>query len=249
MATVSNKNRVLNKECFEKASDFFKMYFGNLNISVKSFSESFGISGRLDAEYYQPKYDEILEKIRSYKGGFGFLDEVCNLKDKNYTPVENQEYNYLELSNIGNSGEINGFTQELGKNLPSRARRIVSTGNVLISSVEGSLEKTALITEKYDQCLCSTGFYVLNSKILNSETLLTLFKSKIILELLKKSCSGTILTSINKDDLLKIIIPKVDLKTQVQIAELIQTSFRLRFESKELLERAKREVEEEIEKG
>ncbi len=34
------------------------------NIAIKSFSESFGKSGRLDAEYYQPKYDEVEEKIK-----------------------------------------------------------------------------------------------------------------------------------------------------------------------------------------
>ncbi|MCV6607868.1 MAG: restriction endonuclease subunit S, partial [Campylobacterales bacterium] len=43
------------------------------NVSEKSFSESFGSSGRLDSEYYQPKYDEILEKIENYKGGYQTL--------------------------------------------------------------------------------------------------------------------------------------------------------------------------------
>ncbi len=32
------------------------------NIAIKSFSESFGKSGRLDAEYYQPKYDEAAKR-------------------------------------------------------------------------------------------------------------------------------------------------------------------------------------------
>ena len=34
------------------------------NKSVKSFSESFLATGRLDAEYYQPKYEEIISKIQ-----------------------------------------------------------------------------------------------------------------------------------------------------------------------------------------
>ncbi len=33
------------------------------NIAIKLFNESFGSSGRLDSEYYQPKYDELEEKI------------------------------------------------------------------------------------------------------------------------------------------------------------------------------------------
>ncbi len=33
------------------------------NIAVKSFSASFGMSDRLDAEYYQPFYEEVEQKI------------------------------------------------------------------------------------------------------------------------------------------------------------------------------------------
>jgi hypothetical protein len=33
------------------------------NIAVKSFAASFGSGGRLDAEFYQPKYDELLEQL------------------------------------------------------------------------------------------------------------------------------------------------------------------------------------------
>ena len=60
------------------------------NIATKSFKESFETSGRLDSEYYQPKYDEIIEKIKSYKGGFENLQTACRLKNKNHTPKENQ---------------------------------------------------------------------------------------------------------------------------------------------------------------
>ncbi len=36
------------------------------NINIKSFKDSFLSSGRLDAEYYQPKYEEIENKIKNY---------------------------------------------------------------------------------------------------------------------------------------------------------------------------------------
>jgi hypothetical protein len=35
--------------------------------SIKRFSKSFAISGRLDAEYYQPKFDELFEEIEKVK--------------------------------------------------------------------------------------------------------------------------------------------------------------------------------------
>ena len=60
-----------------------------------------------------------------------------------------------------------------------RARRIVLNENIIVSSIEGSLSSIALIEKEYDNTLCSTGFYVINSKSLNSEILLVLLRSII----------------------------------------------------------------------
>ena len=83
---------------------------------------------------------------------------------------------------------------------------------------------------------------------MNVETLLVLLKSDCIQSLLKRGCSGTILTSIAKDELSKILLPIISGETQELIAEKIQESFILRAESKQLLEQAKRMVEDKIEK-
>jgi len=214
-------------------------------VAVKSLSESFGTSGRLDSEYYQGKYGDIEEKF----GAADVLSNVCKLYDNNYNLKDKQEYKYIELSNIGASGNITGATVDVGELLPTRARRIVKEGQVIVSSIEGSLASCALITDEYAGALCSTGFYVVDSSEMNSETLLALFKSEPIQQLLKKRCSGTILTAISKEEFLNLPLPTVDSTTQVQIAELVQSSFALRRESEQLLETAKRAVEVAIEQG
>lgn len=218
------------------------------NIAIKSFKESFLSTGRLDSEYYQPKYDDIISKIKSYKCGFELLQIACNLKDTNYNPKENQYYQYVELSNIGNTGDITGFTYEMGQDLPSRARRKIKENDVIVSSIEGSLEKVALVTKEFDDSLCSTGFYVLDSEKINSETLLVLFKNKVFQQILRKNCSGTILTGMNKDEFLNIVVPIIDISIQIQIEEKIKESFELKEKSKQLLDLAKQAVEIAIEK-
>ena len=226
-------------------------HFDKLNdrvcYSVKSFSD-FAKSGRLDAEYYQPKYDEIEEKIKSYKGGSDFISKVVELRNGNFNPQGKSLYKYIELADIGASGEVTGCTEDLGGNLPSRARRIVHTGDVLISSIEGSLQSCAIVGKEYNDALCSTGFYVVSPKLLNAESLLIVLKSSVMQSLLKKGCSGTILTAIPKEEFLNLPIPLLPESTQSLIAEKIQKSFDLRKQSKELLENAKRMVEEEIKK-
>ncbi|ENJ2868367.1 restriction endonuclease subunit S [Campylobacter coli] len=216
------------------------------NISIHTLKESFLKTGRLDSEYYQSKYEDIEKFIKSYPNGYDSFSNIINNKDTNFTPKNNENYSYIELANIGNNGNISEPISDLGKNLPTRARRIVSKGDVIISSIEGSLSSCALITQEFDKHLVSTGFFVLNSKLLNGETLLVMFKSQIFQEYLKKFPSGTILCAINKEELSKILIPKIDSTTQEKIAKYIQESFNLRKKSKQLLDNAKNKVEEQI---
>ncbi len=218
----------------------------NKTINIKQLKESYLKSGRLDAEYYQLKYEDYAGLIEKYANGADVFGNICNLNEKNYNPVENKEYKYIELSNIGNYGEITGCTASIGIELPSRARRLVCTNDVIISSIEGSLQGVALVTDEYDKAICSTGFYVVKSDKINPETLLVLFKSEPLQNLLKQGCSGTILTAIGHSELQNIILPQIKNDVQSEIAEYVQKSISLRNKAKKLIEEAKLMVEKEI---
>ncbi len=203
---------------------------------------------RFDAEYFQPKYEEIIKKIEKYKNGFDVAKNILNFNKKNFFPKENEFYNYVPLSRVSNSGEIEIPEKELGKDLPTRARRKVKKGEIILSSISGSLETSAIIGEEHQNFIVSNGFYVFNSEKINSETLLVLFKSKTIIALLQRISKGAILGGYDLTAFEKFKIPLIDLKIQKQIAKKITESHKLRKESKELLEEAKRRVEEEIER-
>lgn len=147
------------------------------------------------------------------------------------------------------SGDISGVESKNGGKLPSRARRRVRKGQVIVSSVEGSLQSCGLITDEFDDAVCSMGFYVLESDKINSETLLVLFKSKTIQALMKQRCSGTILTAITKDEFLAMPFPEIDVKVQKEIAKKVRESFAQRKRSEWLMGCAKRTVEIAIEQG
>ena len=213
---------------------------------VKNFSDTKDAE-RIDADYFQPKYDEIVDAIKNYSGGWGTLENQVRIKDTNFNPDAETEYQYIELANIGNSGEITDCMVEQGEDLPTRARRKVAAGDVIVSSIEGALESIALITEEYDNALCSTGFHVVQSDVLNSKVLLVLLKSMVGQLQLKKGCSGTILTAINKEEFSKIAIPKIKAERQVEIEQKVIESFNLRNRAKDLLEHAKHAVEIAIE--
>ena len=237
------------KKIYSSAETILKNRFcieqNNTPIAIKSLSESFKKTGRFDAEYYQKKYEQCNKALNTEET----VGSLCKLYDKTFLPKENEDYRYIELSNVGLAGEISGVETIIGAELPSRARRKVKAGQIVISSVEGSLQSCALITDNLDECLCSTGFYIIDSKDINPETLLVLFKSDVIQALMKQRCSGTILAGITKEELLSTPFPQVDEKLQKDIAAKIQESFALRCQSKQLLEYAKQAVEMAIEQG
>lgn len=203
----------------------------------------------MDAEYCQPRYNALENAIKSYHNGYTSFSEAYQLRDKNVTPAPDQEYHYIELANVGNQGEITDATVALGKELPSRARRIVYTNDVILSSIEGSMSSIALIPEEYDQAFCSTGFYVTHSELFSPETTLILFQSMVMQDLLKRGCSGTILTSLNKDDLANIPVPLLEKSTQDEISSYVQKSMSYRKQAKDLLRLATDSVELAIDKS
>jgi len=214
---------------------------------IKNFSDTKS-ANRIDAEYFQPMYEEIVKRIKQYKNGCKPLGEIVKIKDKNSMPKGDITYRYVELANISANGNINGFIEAKGNELPTRARRKVNAGDVIVSSIEGALSSIALINDDLDNALCSTGFFVINSDAINSETLLVLLKSLVGQLQLKKGCSGTILTAISNNEFKKVILPEMPAKVQGDIKQRIIKMYNAKDQSKYLLGIAKRGVEMAIEK-
>lgn len=205
---------------------------------------------RFDAEYFQSKYEKLVKKIKGYSNKK--LEDVVESVPAKFdvSKKPNETFKYVELSNINSSlGIIDGFSEVLGKEAPSRAKRILKVWDVIVSSVEGSLEKVALVNKEQEGNLASTGFFQFRSKDILPEVLLVIAKSIIFQMQLEKQCAGTILTAVPKEAIRNMIVPILPKETQQKIANLVRQSHEARKKAKELLEEAKRKVEEMIEKG
>ncbi|WP_104732441.1 restriction endonuclease subunit S [Helicobacter salomonis] len=236
------------KSLYKEAQELLEQELGTLpsaplkEHSIKTLKESFLSTSRLDAEFYQHRYTQIEDLIKNYKGGVCTLEdfEIC---DAPFEPHPTTPYRYVELAHIGNYGNITTHTEALGAHLPTRAKRLAQSGDVLLSSVEGSLSRCALVPPHLSPCVVSTGFFVLRSPRFNPETLLTLFKSPLFQIYLAKFSSGTILCAISKSALQSVLLPQIPAPIQEQIAHYVQKSLKHRQEAKQLLEKAKLEVE------
>jgi len=218
---------------------------------VRSYSQA-AKAGRMDAEYFHPKYGELREHIRTYPNGFLRITDIAANSDETVEPTAHAEddYRYIELADINQVvGTIESANEIKGKDAPSRARMVLRAGDVVTSTVEGSLDKVALVSEEYHGAIGSTGFFVLRPRSVQSGYLLALVKSIIVREQMRCESSGTILAAVPAKSLRNIIVPNIPPEKRDEIAQLVEKSHAARREAKTLLEKAKRAVEIAIEEN
>jgi type I restriction enzyme, S subunit len=84
---------------------------------------------------------------------------------KNWSPnneAPDKAFSYIDISSINRSEKrIEDVQKILGSEAPSRARQLVKSGDVLVSTVRPSLNAVAIVPDSYDGSTASTGYCVL----------------------------------------------------------------------------------------
>lgn len=153
---------------------------------------------------------------------------------------------YIDIDSVENdTGNIKQVKEIMGKDAPSRARRVVHCNDVIMSTVRPYLKAFAIMPESHDSYICSTGFAVLTSKEnLDSHYLLYTLFSKIVIDQCNKMMVGGQYPALNTKQVSQIVIP-VPLKAeQKQITQILR-NFDKRLEQ---LRRKKNELRK-IKKG
>ena len=216
--------------------------------TTKKFSD-FAQSGRLDAEYYQPKYDEIEKAIKSYKGGYDIVSNLFN-QNVDVCDYKKTEYNYVEIGDVNVGDGSVSFNKVETSELPDNAKRVLHKNDILISKVRPYRGAVAIIDFEQEDLIGSGAFTVLQEKSsYKKETLQILFRTAVYKDWLLKWNVGSSYPVIKDEDILNLPIPILPEQIQTKIASLIQQSFECKAQSKQLLEDAKRMVESEIEKN
>lgn len=221
----------------------------NNPVNIKQLKESFWASGRLDAEYYQSKYDEIEEKIKSYSCEF---DLVRNLFSQNTDVCDYSEpaYNYIEIGDINIGDGSANYNLVSTENLPDNAKRVLHKNDVLVSKVRPYRGAVSIVDFDDEKLIGSGAFTVLHEKTsYKKEVLQILLRTQIYKDWLLKWNVGSSYPVIKDEDIMNLPIPLFPNTVQTEIAEYVQKSMSLRGEAKKLLDQAKRMVEKEIEEG
>ena len=222
-----------------------------------NISDSFLVTGRLDAEYYQSKFDTYLAILNAFDTS-SIPQEFYVYKNSGTNYAEdNSEVGVLKTKQLTNSGiDADGVESFFTMNTCAENKNVfVENNDVVFASMGvGSLGKVSLFSYDGDKKFVTDSTLRIyrakeNGRIL-PEVLCTFLQSKVGQELIYRYVVGsTGIINIYDDDMAKIPIPVLDEAIQESIAAKVQESFMLRRQSKQLLEYAKRAVEMAIEQG
>ncbi|SFZ94436.1 type I restriction enzyme, S subunit [Flaviramulus basaltis] len=140
------------------------------------------------------------------------------------TPLD-EEINYIEIGNVSSTKGISEYTKYIFKDAPSRARRIVSNGDVIVSTVRTYLKAIASIDNKFDGFIASTGFAVLTPTSIISTYLAFLVRNEGFIGKIIALSKGVSYPSITTYDLGNLKVPLPPENEQLEISKYISKSF------------------------
>ncbi|WP_150109961.1 type I restriction-modification system subunit M/S [Crystallibacter crystallopoietes] len=145
------------------------------------------------------------------------LGVVINPENRDPSRTPQVEFNYIDLSAV-DRGEISVEKPISGSKAPSRARRLVRTGDVLFATVRPYLRGHAVVTEEWNEAIASTGFAVLRPPVgVNPYYLLLMLMSPSIAQQSITVMKGAHYPALKLEHVKRLRIPYVPLEEQESI--------------------------------
>ena len=216
---------------------------------VKNFSDTKSAE-RIDADYFQPKYDQIINAIKNYSGSWGTLENLVTLKK--CVEVGSKEYletgiPFVRVSNL-NPFEITEekyISEELYAEITEHQPK---QGEILFSK-DATPGIAYYLREVPEKMIPGSGILRLKSKTdkIGNECLTLVLNSILTQKQVNRDVGGSVILHWRPDQVAETIIPILHQDKQTEIEQKVIESFNLRNRAKDLLEHAKRAVEIAIE--
>jgi type I restriction enzyme S subunit len=131
------------------------------------------------------------------------------------------EFDYISLSDVDGDDITIETIKQVFVSAPSRARRIVHKGDVLMSTVRPNLQGFSFIREDVKNLIASTGFAVITAKKCDDEYLFQYLFSSGISKQFYQLLVGSNYPAINSSDVRKLKLPVPSLPEQKAIAHIL----------------------------
>jgi len=180
------------------------------------------------------------------------LNELAEINRAALDPAKEYvegEFVYIDISSVENGTGVVSFNNHIrGIDAPSRARRVIQQGDVLLSTVRPNLRAFAYLENMPARCLASTGFAVLTprpNKIIVRFLWLMAFEDIVLQQMVNCMGKGSY-PSINQSDVKAIRIPLPPLENQRQIVAEIEVERALVESNQKLVELFEQKIQDKL---
>jgi len=224
-----------------------KTYTANLSDALSAH--------RIDAEYFQPAYEEAIEKLKEKNIELKPLKNFILSIQKGIEPGSEKYQNvgkpFIRVSNLSIYEFINRDQKYLSEETYQELKENYEPkqGDILLT--KDATPGIAYVVKEQIEGIISSGILKLqvNDREINKEYLALCINSFIGKMQAERDCAGSIILHWKPEQIKKLKIPLLPLSTQQKIASLIQKSHEARKKAKELLNVAKKAVEIAFEKS
>lgn len=219
-------------------------------VSVKCYSD-FVSAGRFDAEYFQPKYDELFALLDKCKtrllGGKDGLVDIQRSIEPGSDAYSDEGVPFVRIADFTEMG-ITPPEIHISPDVCVDSPRLKK--DAILLSKDGSVGIAYKVEDNLD-VVTSSGILHLTVKdaAVLPDYLTLVLNSKIVRLQAERDAGGSIIQHWKQSEIERVRIPLLPLPRQRVIADKVKSSFALRAESKRLLDLAKHAVETAIEQG
>lgn len=183
---------------------------------------------RWDIDYFLPA--EGIKKFSTEQ--LTTVSTMADVSKESRNPSDEEMFFYVDIAGVDPKvGVIINVQEVQGSEAPSRARMVIHSGDIIVSTVRPTRGATAVVPKNLDNQICSTGFCVLKVKEgVNPYYLHFVLRMNSTLEQFRKFATGSSYPAILDTDVMKAIVPSASLEEQVMIVTKIMRAYRKREE-------------------
>lgn len=219
-------------------------------VSTKSLSETIA-AGRIDAEYFQPKFDELMRRLAKCKlydlGGHDGLVDLYKSIDPPSDLYGDEGVPFVRISDFSKFG-VESPEVRLPEDACKDCRRIRK--DTILLTKDGSVGIAYKAGDDFDAVTSGAILHLtLKHGVVDPDYLTLVLNSRIVQMQAERDAGGSIIQHWKPSQVEKVQIPVLPRRIQLSLANKVRESFRLRNKSKRILDLAKFAVELAIEKG
>ncbi|MGY5768802.1 restriction endonuclease subunit S [Vibrio cincinnatiensis] len=147
-----------------------------------------------------------------------------SMKGEQRKPSDEETFIYVDIGSINRDLKcIESPLHLIGKDAPSRARKVIRSGDVLVSLTRPNLNAVALVPCHLDNQIASTGFEVIKTLMVDSRYVFALTRSKDFIDSISGVVQGALYPAAKSSDVQAYTFCLPPLAEQKVIADKLDT--------------------------